>query len=65
MSPTAGGTTLTESYEALWAPWWMHVLDAVTFRHKQLARHMSQTLYRLKKTVEAMPSENEITSGDG
>jgi hypothetical protein len=65
MRPTAGGTTLTESYESLWAPWLMHVLDAVTLRHKQLARHMSQTLYRLKKMVESMPSANETTPGDG
>jgi hypothetical protein len=63
MTPTTSGTTVTECYEALWAPWWMHLVDTVTFRRSQLARHMSLTLYRLKKIVESMP-DNESTPGD-
>ena len=34
MKPTPSGTTLAESYEALWAPWWIHAVDTVTFRSK-------------------------------
>lgn len=64
MAPTMSGTTVTEIYEAMWAPWWMHVLDAVTFRRRQLARHMSLTLNRLKKIVESTLA-NETTPGDG
>jgi hypothetical protein len=60
MALTTSGTTVTEFYDAIWPPWWRHVLDAVTFRHTQLARHMSVALDRLKKIVESTPA-NEST----
>ncbi len=63
--PIAGGTSLTESYEAHWAPWWMHVLDAVTFRRRQLAQHMSRTLTRLKRNIESLPSPQGEATADG
>jgi Polyketide cyclase / dehydrase and lipid transport len=65
MKPTSGGTTLTESYEALWAPWWMHAVDTVTFRSKQLTQHMTKTLHRLKKLIESVPPSNGVKSGNG
>lgn len=54
--PSAGGTTVTESYEVRWIPWWMHAVDAVTFRHRQLLRNMAVTLAQLKATAEAPPA---------
>jgi hypothetical protein len=65
MKPTAGGTSLIESYEALWAPWWMHAVDAVTFRSRQLTQHMTRTLHQLKKLIESAPPSNGVKSGDG
>ena len=65
MKPTADGTTLTESYVALWSPWWMHAVDTVTFRSRQLTRHMTKTLYRLKKLIESLPSPQGEATVDG
>jgi Polyketide cyclase / dehydrase and lipid transport len=65
MKPTAVGTSLTESYEALWAPWWMHAVDAMTFRSKQLTQHMTKTLYRLKELIESVPPAKGVTTGNG
>ena len=53
---SAGGTTVTESYQVRWIPWWMHAVDAVTFRRRQLLRHMAKTLVQLKAAAEAAPA---------
>ncbi len=53
MRPAGAGTVLTESYEVRWIPWWMHVVDAVTFRRQQLARNLATTLARLKASLES------------
>ena len=50
-----GGTTVTESYQVHWIPWWMHVVDAVTFRRRQLRRNMATTLAQLKASAESPP----------
>jgi carbon monoxide dehydrogenase subunit G len=47
------GTLVTESYQVRWIPWWMHALDAITFRRQQLAGNMATTLARLKTAVES------------
>lgn len=65
LEPTAGGSTLTESYETYWAPWWMHAVDAVTFRRRQLQKHMIRTLKRIKRNVESMPSTRREPIEDG
>jgi Polyketide cyclase / dehydrase and lipid transport len=65
MKPTSNGTILTESYEALWAPWWMHAVDTVTFRSKQLTQHMTRTLHRLKKFIESGQPGNGVNAGNG
>jgi uncharacterized protein YndB with AHSA1/START domain len=57
LRPAGSGTSVTESYEVRWIPWWMHVVDAVTFRRQQLARNMGKTLARLKTYVESRPAE--------
>ncbi len=54
--PAGLGTAVTESYEVRWIPWWMHVVDAITFRRQQLSRNMARTLARLKTVVESQPS---------
>ncbi len=54
LDATKDGTTLTESYELLWAPWWMRAVDHVTFRRRQLDKAMSQTLSRIKQRVESL-----------
>ncbi len=53
LRPAGSGTAVTESYEVRWIPWWMHALDAVTFRRQQLSRNMARTLAQLKAAVEA------------
>ena len=53
---SAGGTTVTESYQVRWIPWWMHAVDAVTFRRRDLLRNMATTLARLKAAAEAAPA---------
>lgn len=50
---SAGGTTVTESYQVRWIPWWMHAVDAVTFRRRELLRNMAKTLARLKVAAES------------
>ena len=54
--PAGPGTAVTESYEVRWIPWWMHVVDAVTFRRQQLTRNMAKTLARLKTIIESPPT---------
>ena len=44
---------MTESYEVHWIPWWMRVVDVITFRRQQLDRNMTTTLTRLKICLEA------------
>ena len=56
LRPAGSGTSVTESYEVRWIPWWMHVADAVTFRRQQLARNMATTLARLKTSIESQPA---------
>lgn len=56
LRPAGSGTSVTESYEVCWIPWWMHVADGVTFRRQQLARNMATTLARLKNAIESQPA---------
>ena len=53
---SAGGTAVTESYQVRWIPWWMHAVDAVTFRRQMLLRNMATTLARLKAAAETPPA---------
>ena len=53
LRPAGAGTLLTESYEVHWIPWWMRVVDAVTFRRQQLGRNLATTLARLKAAIES------------
>lgn len=55
LAPAGAGTAVTESYEVRWIPWWMHLVDAITFRRQQLTRNMARTLERLKACIEACP----------
>jgi Polyketide cyclase / dehydrase and lipid transport len=57
LAASPGGTTVTESYQVRWIPWWMHAVDAVTFRRRQLLRNMAKTLARLKATAESLPTK--------
>lgn len=57
LAPAGAGTSVTESYEVRWIPWWMHIVDAITFRRRQLARNMATTLDRLKTRIESQPAE--------
>ncbi len=62
-----GGTKLTESYELLWAPWWMRAVEVLTFRHRQLDQGMARTLIRIKNQLEALSVDSEddpVTSPD-
>jgi hypothetical protein len=56
LRPSPGGTTVTESYQVHWIPWWMHAVDAVTFRRQQLLRNMARTLAQVKATAESQPA---------
>ena len=53
LTPTTKGTLVTESYELKWSPWWMRVVDTVTFRKAQLSRNIAKTLTRLKHIIES------------
>lgn len=53
--PAGAGTSVTESYEVRWIPWWMQIVDVFTFRRQQLTRNMATTLERLKARVESQP----------
>jgi len=53
LAPAGAGTSVTESYEVRWIPWWMHIVDVITFRRQQLTRNMATTLERLKARVES------------
>lgn len=64
LAPAGAGTSVTESYEVRWIPWWMHVVDVITFRRRQLARNMATTLERLKARVESQPAEPGTTTQD-
>lgn len=55
LRPAGDGTSVTESYEVHWIPWWMRVVDVITFRRQQLDRNMATTLTRLKICLEAHP----------
>jgi Polyketide cyclase / dehydrase and lipid transport len=55
LRPAGPGTSVTESYQVHWIPWWMRVVDVVTFRRRQLARNMTRTLTRLKTSIESQP----------
>ena len=57
LARSGAGTSVTESYEVRWIPWWMHIVDVVTFRRRQLARNLATTLDRLKALVESQPAE--------
>jgi hypothetical protein len=60
LTPAAGATSVTESFEVQWIPWWMRVVDVVTMRHRQLDRAMLHTLERLKSVAEgAEPRRSE------
>jgi hypothetical protein len=52
LEATTTGTVVSESYEVRWSPWWLHLVDVVTFRRQGLARNMAKTLGRLKERVE-------------
>lgn len=56
LAPAGAGTSVTESYEVRWIPWWMHIVDAITFRRRQLTRNMATTLERLKARIESQPA---------
>jgi hypothetical protein len=55
LRPAGRGTAVTESYQVHWIPWWMRVVDVITFRRRQLARNMARTLIRLKICIESQP----------
>ena len=50
---TDPGTNVTESYRVEWIPRWLHVVDVVTRRHRELDRAMRTTLERLKVAAES------------
>lgn len=58
--PAGAGTSVTESYEVRWIPWWMHIVDAITFRRRQLTRNMATTLDRLKTHIESGPANRVV-----
>lgn len=51
--PSAGGTTVTESYEFIWANPFVRLGDLVMPRRRMLERGMRQTLNRIKAAAEA------------
>jgi len=51
--PTNAGTTVTESYEFEWAPWYIRLADLVLPRDRQLQQGMRTTLQRIKTVAEA------------
>jgi hypothetical protein len=47
-----GGTDVTESYEFIWAPWYIRFADLFLPRDRQLRRGMEQTLERIRTVAE-------------
>jgi Polyketide cyclase / dehydrase and lipid transport len=47
-----GGTDVTESYEFIWAPWYIRVADVFLPRDRQLRAGMRTTLERVKSVAE-------------
>lgn len=47
-----GGTDVTESYEFVWAPWYIRAADVFLPRDRQLQQGMRTTLERIKATAE-------------
>jgi uncharacterized protein YndB with AHSA1/START domain len=52
LTPTAAGTTLTESYEFLWCPLRNRIRELPLPRNRQLRRGIRQTLERIKSAAE-------------
>jgi len=52
LQPSGSGTTLTESYEFVWAPMYLQFADVLMRRDKQLYKGLRQTLERIKATAE-------------
>lgn len=63
LAPTRSGTSVTESYEVRWIPWWMRVVDVITRRRRQLARNMATTLSRLKTRIESQSASADDQGG--
>jgi len=53
LRPSASGTTLTESYEFVWAPIYLQIADVLMRRDKQLHKGLRQTLGRIKGAAES------------
>jgi uncharacterized protein YndB with AHSA1/START domain len=57
-TPAGSGTDVTESYEAVWAPAFVRVVERLFVRNReaQLVDGMRSTLERLKAAAEAAPT---------
>jgi hypothetical protein len=52
LEANGGGTDVTESYEFLWAPWYIRFADLFLPRDRQLRRGMEQILQPIKRAAE-------------
>jgi uncharacterized protein YndB with AHSA1/START domain len=55
-APNGSGTTVTESYEAIWAPLYIAISEVFLRRDRQLYGAMRKTLERIKLAAESQPS---------
>lgn len=55
LEPVDGGTKVTESYEFVWAPWYIRFGDLFLPRDRQLRQGMQETLKKIKAAAELDP----------
>ncbi len=61
LEPNGGGTDVTESYEFVWAPWYIRFADLFLPRDRQLRRGMELTLQRIKLAAEGAANASTPT----
>lgn len=49
---STGGTDVSESYQFVWAPWYIRLADLFLPRDRQLQRGIEQTLQQIKNAAE-------------
>ncbi len=49
---SGAGTEVTESYQSVWAPWYIRLANLLLPRDRQLRQGMEQTLQRIKRAAE-------------